>query len=424
VTTTRRSRAGRIRFPEFSELAFTSLWVLIFCIPWEDEVSVGQGVAISHLAGVLASLIGVMSAVVYWRIRRIHAVHYLLGALVAWMAATYFWSLAPDETVTKAGSCLQLLFMVWLIWEFAPTQDRQVSLIRAYVFGSYVSASSVIYSFVTHTGSNLGLSEGRYTAAGFDENELGTTLALALVMSCYLLTKPGLGRLVWFFHIPTCILAICLTGSRGAFVSASIAALIFPLSFHSLGPRTKWVVCVGLLVLTGTAVAVLPESTWQRLGTIQSEVANGTLTKRTYIWAAGLDVFRDHPLLGVGAGAFGPSVYSRLDIAYVAHNSYLSVLVELGVTGAVLFSSTLVMLCQLILRLPMLERRTWLILMVTWSVAVSSLSWEHRKPTWFLFGLLIAQSQTFAQARSRSPSGLASRSAVGDASYEGAVRAY
>lgn len=402
-----------MRFPDCSEVAFASLWVLIFCIPWEDEVSVGQGVAISHVAGAVASLLGALSAVVYWRIRRFHVIHYLLGALVAWMAVSYFWSLAPDATVVKAGSCLQLLFMVWLIWEFAATQKRQVALLSAYVLGSYVSASSVIYSFVTHTGGNLGLSEGRYTAVGFDENELGTTLALALVMSCYMLTKPGMGRLVWFFHIPVCILAICLTGSRGAFVSASIAALMVPLSFHSLGARAKWVLCVGLLVVTGTAVAVLPESTWQRIGTIQSEVANGTLTKRTYIWAAGLDVFRDHPMLGVGAGAFGPSVYSRLDIAYVAHNSYLSVLVELGVIGAVLFGSTLVMLCQLIGRLPKLERRTWLILMFTWSVAVSSLSWEHRKPTWFLFGLLIVQSQTLAQLQRPSQFGRsASQSAV------------
>lgn len=46
-----------------------------------------------------------------------------------------------------------------------------------------------------------------------------------------------------------------------------------------------------LLVLVATALAVLPQTTWDRIGTIRSEVSEGTLTKRTYIWAAGLDVY-------------------------------------------------------------------------------------------------------------------------------------
>jgi O-antigen ligase len=289
--------------------------------------------------------------------------------------------------------------MVWLIWEFAPTQPQQASLLGAYVLGSYVSALSTIYAFVTHTGSNLGLAEGRYTAAGFDENELGISLALSFVMSCYLLAHSGGWRPIWLLHIPICVLAIFLTGSRGAFISSGVAALIFPLSFGSLRRAQKWLLLSTLLLLAVMAATFVPKTTWDRLGTIRSEVRGGTLSERTYIWAAGLEVYCEHPMAGVGVGAFAPSVYSRLDIEYAAHNSFLSILVELGAIGAIIFSAVLVSLFYLGVSLPRLECRTWLTLLLTWSVAVSSLTWEYRKPTWFLFGLLIAQSAALGRPR-------------------------
>jgi hypothetical protein len=168
-------RSSHFRFPDVSSAAFASLWTLIFCVPWEEEAAVTQGVAVSHLVGAAACVMGFLSVLISWRIRRFHPLHYLLGVLVVWMVATYCWSVAPDLTAVKAGSCVQLLVMVWLIWQLAPTTRQHVSLLAAYVLGSYVSALSTIYSFVTSTGKNLGLAEGRYTAAGFDENELGIT---------------------------------------------------------------------------------------------------------------------------------------------------------------------------------------------------------------------------------------------------------
>jgi O-antigen ligase len=382
----------RLNVSHVSRVAFASLWALIFCVPWEEEAAAAQGIAVSHVIGAAAGVIGLFAIIATWRVRRLHPLHFLLGAFVVWIIATYCWSTAPELTVIKAASCLQLFVMVCLIWQFAPTERRQVSLLKAYVLGSYVSTLSTIYSFVTSTGKNLGLAEGRYTAAGFDENELGITLALSLVMSCYLLAHNAGWRPIWLIHIPLCILAICLTGSRGAFISCGVAILIFPFSFGSFSKGQKWLMLSTLLVLVATALAFLPQTTWDRIGTIQSEVSEGTLTKRTYIWAAGLDVYRQHPILGVGAGAFGPSVYSKLDIPYVAHNSYLSVLVELGAIGAILFAAVLLALLRLATLLPKLESRTWIVLLLTWSVAVLSVTWEHRKPTWFLFGLLIAQS--------------------------------
>jgi len=390
----------RTRTPNVAEIAFASLWLLIFCVPWEEELAVAQGTSISLAIGVGASLIGLLAVLAKSRIRKLHPAHYLLAALVLWMFTSYLWSHSPPATITKATSSAQLLVMTWLIWEFAQTPMKQRSLIAAYIFGSYVSAASVLYAFATHSGSNLGLVEGRFTASGFDENELGVTLALAMAMSGYLLSLNHKYQLAWLLHIPVSLLAICLTGSRGAFLATCVGALTMPFSFATLDTRKRWIAIAVLILCLCVALVVIPKETWERLGTIHSEVAEGTFTNRTRIWAAGLEVYREHPIIGVGSGAFGESVYSRLDIPYVAHNSYLSILVELGTVGATLFAALLCALLYMIQNLPKVQRRAWLILLLTWCVAVSSLTWEHRKPTWLLFGLLIAQSGALGRRKS------------------------
>src|SRR6185436_14960972 len=118
----------------------------------------------------------------------------------------------------------------------------------------------------------------------------------------------------------------------------------------------------------------------------------GTLTHRTVIWAAGLQAFRDHAFLGVGAGAYGAAVLKAVDIPYVAHNTYLSVLVELGTVGGLLSVGLLASVVWCAVRMRDLERRLWITLLVAWGAGVSSLTWEYRKPTWLLFGLLVAHA--------------------------------
>jgi O-antigen ligase len=400
VTPMTPTRPNRSEYAGLNRLAFALLWIFIFCVPWEEEVAIAGGVAMSHFVGAASVLVGVLACVASGRIRPPGSLHYLLAGLVVWSALTYYWSVAPDLTVIRVTSYAQLLLMVWLIWEFAPTEERQTSLLAAYVLGTYVSALSTIYSFVTGRGDNLGISEGRYTAPGFNENELGIILALGLVMSCYLLAKNKGPRAIWFIHVPTCVLAICLTGSRGSFISAAIALLMFPLSLGSFSRAQKKFGALALVVVLASGIAIVPRATWDRIGSIEGEISEGTLTKRTYIWAAGMDVFREHPLLGVGAGAFGASVYNKLDVPYVAHNSYLSVLVEMGLIGELLFIALLAALVHAAMVLPKLESRAWTLLLVTWAVAVLSVTWEHRKPTWFVFGMLMAQAAVLRDSRS------------------------
>lgn len=376
---------------DLRKLTFALLWLFIFAMPWETQIVFPVALPASHLIGGAVAVVGLTTALLNGTVRRLAPLHYVAGAFVAWASMSYAWSIAPELTAVRITSYAQLFLMVWLIWEFASDAAQQRSLMIAYVLGTWLAAGSTIWSFLQGMGGGPEGAAGRYTAPGENENELGIILAIGVAMASYLLSHSRRSRGLWFLSVPVFFLAIVLTGSRGSFLASMIALLLFPMGLRQLPASMKAASAIAVVALIAASMMWLPDSIWTRVQSIPAELSQGTLTKRTDIWSAGIEAFRNHSFLGVGAGAFEASVYRKLDIAYVAHNSYLSVLVELGVVGILLFGSLLLGLLGMAASLPSRYRSLWLVLLFTWGVAVSSVTWEHRKPTWFIFGLLIAQ---------------------------------
>src|SRR4029077_119365 len=152
----------------------------------------------------------------------------------------------------------------------------------------------------------------------------------------------------------------------------------------------------------------VPETSWERLATMPTELEQGTFTGRTIIWKAGWEIFRAHPFVGIGANAFRVMVSRELaepirmgeaDPAPPAHNTFLSVLVEQGVLGFAIFCALLIALALSLRGMPPFPQRLWIVSLAVWIVGVSGLTWEMRKPTWFFFGLLMAQCGSIAEMK-------------------------
>lgn len=87
------------------------------------------------------------------------------------------------------------------------------------------------------------------------------------------------------------------------------------------------------------AVFLVPQNALDRFMSDGTELTEGTMTHRTQLWSAGMEVFREHPFVGVGSGAYGSAIQSIVDVDLIGHNTFISVLVELGVVGALLFAA-------------------------------------------------------------------------------------
>jgi O-antigen ligase len=382
--------------------AFAFLWLFVLSFPAEKAIAIPGLGTISRLFGLVALGAGMLAVLIDGRIRVFSPVHAAPALFVLWTALTMRWSLAPEATAAKAQTYLQLLGMAWLIWEFAATEDRIASLMRAYVFGTLYAAFDTISRWVLARQTYY----QRYAAEGFDPNDLALTLALSLALSYYLSVRSR-GAMAWVFRgqMVLALVTILLSASRTGFLTVCVAALGIPLSFPYLKrAQRKWIAC-GVLAAVAAAAAVIPANSWKRLATIGSEVSSGTLNNRALIWNAGLVSFRQHPVAGVGGGAFPRSVEPILGFpknwSIVAHNTFFSVLVETGMVGFTLFSVFLLSLVMAVRRMQGLKRVIWAVTLLVWCVGVSTLSWEIQKPTWLIFALILSEARLLPAVRAR-----------------------
>jgi O-antigen ligase len=144
---------------------------------------------------------------------------------------------------------------------------------------------------------------------------------------------------------------------------------------------------------------IQPLRSFQRFGTIVPEITEGNLNNRTNNWLEGLNTFADHPLIGVGSNMYR-SVNS---LGKVAHNSFLSILVEVGLIGFTLFSILLTIAIIQAWRQPKWDSIFWLTLLAAWAIGASTLTWEHRKSTWLFLSLLIASAAITDLLKEDSP---------------------
>ena len=385
---------------ELDKLAYFTLCFFVFNLPWGEGIPMLGGMVFVNWVGAAACGLTALRTLIAQRTRKPSALHLWMLLLVGWSILSLFWTQDWDMTVTRAGTYVQLMVAVWLIWELARTESRVLGLIQSYVLGSLVGSAFTIHNFlIGRTAARLANDEGRsmwetsrYTIAGLNENDLGLILALSLPMALYLVAR-GRGKLVnilcWTQFLAGFI-SILLTASRGSLISAIAGSVMLPLVILRLPRRQRLVAVAVCFCALGCAAYFVPASSWSRIAQLGTELSEGTLTHRTVIWTAGLGVFRDHAFLGVGSGAYAASVVRAIDRPLVAHNTFLSVLVELGVIGALVFFGLLGNMLYSVSRMRYLERCLWLVVFLTWGIGVSALTWEYRKPTWLLFGLLAA----------------------------------
>lgn len=381
--------------------AFLLLAVFVFSIPFEKTIQApGFGTA-ARLLGLLAFGAALVTVLLRRRLRELNLALLLAAVFVLWGVLTCLWSIAPGVSADRARTFVQLLAMAWVIWELCRTAAQQRILLAAYVAGAVVASAGTVLRYALRQQTYY----RRYAAAGFDPNDLGLTVALSIPMALYLaMVLSRRWRWLCWLAIAAAEVAVLLSGSRTALVASVLGFAFAFWRWRELDIANR-VAAVALLVLLGLGlVRLAPEHSRQRLATLPTELAHGTIHNRTRIWKTGLRSLKQFPIRGAGVGAYPEAVrpwLGRPDIPgheYVAHNAFLSVLVEQGMPGAALFGLLLATLAVFAWMLPDRERALYLVLLAVWAVGVATLTWEHRKPSWLLFALIMtAWSRAFRE---------------------------
>jgi O-antigen ligase len=371
-------------------LSFGLLWLFIFSIPLESTTSIPSIGTGTRLLGIVATVVGAIVIAARGHLRKLELVHVLAILFVVWACASLFWSIDAEATERRLWTYTQLLLMVLVIWNLAEDETRSTRLLCAYVFGGVAASLATIGNYVS--GNATAIYEERYAATGFDPNELGVMLAIGIPLAWFVVTKsprPTGGWIGWIY-IPLSMFAVVLTASRTALICAGVATSVVIWGRAKLRPFPRAIaVCLAITVPV-VAWRAIPEASLVRLGTIGSEM--GDLNRRVEIWVSGFRIFLENPAVGVGSGAFQTAIAAATGTAHAAHNSFLAVAVELGLAGLLLFGGIVLVLLIATRNVPRTESWIWILVLLTWALGASTLSWDYRKITWLIFAFLTARA--------------------------------
>jgi O-antigen ligase len=234
-----------------------------------------------------------------------------------------------------------------------------------WLVGSWIAIGTLngVYGVYVTFASNQSLER----AAGFvgNANHLGFLCAFAvpLCFHRFLRAHRVLARLAYLGLIALMIMAVMASASRGATVS-----LLAGLAVCAFQARRRLPALVPLAALILVLLPFAPRVFFERVSNLSEDVRDSVavsqpreLTSRGYLHKAGLKVWKDYPILGVGVGNFGRYFAStdynpgfRRGKEVPQHNVYLRVLVETGLIGAAVFGWLLWILAA---RLIEIQRR-------------------------------------------------------------------
>jgi O-antigen ligase len=367
--------------------------ILSFMIPWEGVIRIaGLGTG-SKVMGYGLAAFWLATVVITGRLRKPRPFHIMLYLFVLWNAVSVFWSMHPGETAAHVATWVQLFLFALIWWDLYTTRTAVLAGLQAYVLGAYVAIGGAIvnyfigYQFYTHYD--------RYSPGETNPDGFGFIMALGIPVAWYLTVSTSampmdrLLKLVNYTYIPAALVGIALSGTRTALI-ASVPAMAFGLI--SLTYLRLWARVAILLLLIVAILILLPHiqslTSFQRFSTIGSELTKGDLNERTLIWRDGFAAFAEHPLIGVGSDMY-PSINS---LGKAAHNSFLSVLVEVGLIGFALFALILTIAVIQAWNQSRWDSKFWLTILLIWAIGASTLTWGHRKPTWLFLNLIIASA--------------------------------
>jgi len=166
-------------------------------------------------------------------------------------------------------------------------------------------------------------------------------MTLLLILGLLLSGFRGINRAVLAGSILLFMVAVTLSLSRGAWVSA-LAGLLFmiSISFSKHFSQKKWLfipLIIGLLVVGLVVLSYTP--TVKRVGAITEFEQATNFQSRIYAWRGIINMIKDYPFFGTGPGTFAiiftqyqpPGLPMRY---FYAHNDYLHLAAEMGLPAA------------------------------------------------------------------------------------------
>lgn len=370
-------------------LCITCIFVAV--IPCENALVIEGVGSYTKAFGILAFLVTILVKASSKNLPR-HSFHQWSWVFVGIILLSVTWSISPSDTLVRALSYVQLIALSQLVWFYRSPRELS-ALCGSYAVGSAVAVGAILNNHYHGENYLLAITNvARYSALGMDPNDLAVAIALSLPLAAYVLLRKETGSRLWVLlvYCLLILLGIALTASRTGMLTFCVAFVGVSL-LHTI--RRRAVVLVAGIALGVVVIwQIVPTGSIERIATVKAAVINGELSVRGKVWEAGLLSAVESPVLGFGAGTYEEVVEKELGFRSSSHNTFLSILVELGLVGFIVTIALLKAVVAAVGRTGHIERHLLTTLLLAMAVGVSALTWEYSKVTWLIFGICVAAS--------------------------------
>ena len=411
--------------PAYGRVLWLALLLVAFTVPFESATTLPLIGSAPRLLGGLTTLLFVASLALRRRVFTVALFGRLLLIYVFWAGLTLAWALNYPEARRRFLLLVQLVLFAILIVQVARTQRERAILATTYGLGSVVAGLIVISNAlhrVTYLDQELAVNVvvtrnnisrvARYTIGNEDPNYVGMILMIGIPMLLWGLwtLHERRGVVMAMVLAPIVAYAALLTGSRGSTVLAPVVASVYVIVAR--GHRNVGRMLAGVLVAGLIGLVVwrhLPPDTQTRVLS-GFDTTQSTSKLRQKAWRAGYHAFLRKPVQGYGLGSYQFAVRNELSRSLVAHNTYISDLVELGLVGLSLLGAVLTGIWRRGARLGDIDRLFVRATLVLFMGSITFISAELKKVTFFVLALLVAavtnrSASDESPASARSPDG-------------------
>ncbi len=295
-----------------------------------------------HLALVTAGITGVLALCGSHRdggrLLRLPEARVML-ALFGLSIVTIPFSFWPQQSVTfLTGGLVQLVFLFFVIIYFVRSTGAIQTLISAVLAAMlFLEVNLMLW----------GSGDRPQVTGTYDANDIAFIMVCGFPLGAmWFLRGRGPGRYIAGLTSALAVITVIRTDSRGGLVGLCVVMALLLARVPSrlrLGAAVVVLACILVLVAFGS------KEYWGRMATIWGDQsatsseydASGVWGARWSVWTTGLWLMLEHPVIGVGPGAFevaeglshgGAGKWST------AHNAFLQIGTELGIPGLVLFA--------------------------------------------------------------------------------------
>ncbi|UCG61165.1 MAG: O-antigen ligase family protein [Candidatus Zixiibacteriota bacterium] len=258
---------------------------------------------------------------------------------------------------------MAIYFLMFLITSNVVKSVGRIQQLVWLILGIHVFfALKGIMTFVT--GQHYIATTGQYTSGevggGFigDENDFAMAINMMVPFAFFgFFYLKGKAKFFSGIMLVTYVLAVISSFSRGGWVG--LAAVI---TYGMFNVRKKLAV-FGVILLLGTTAAIFaPAQYWDEVSSV-TDTSESTASARLRYWDAGVRMFFDRPIIGVGAsnGGIHMPAYVRgfrdanTQWGRAFHGTWIQVLAELGIIGSIIYLIMIVIVFRWVYRIRRLK---------------------------------------------------------------------